>query len=90
MHHRAPVFASDSLMGGGEHEVYSVTVMFRTSLFPKNRARLRASTPNPRAFFECLAASFRESLAELPWRLPSLDECLAVQEATPGGDSQTT
>ena len=77
-------------MPEGEAGVYSVAVMFRTALFPKARARLRASTPSPQEFFTCLAESFRESLAELPWRLPSLDECLAVQEATPGADSQTT
>ena len=75
------------MCGAGDPAVYSVSVMFRTSLFPKARARLRDTTPSPQEFFTCIAEAFRQSLAELPWRMPSLDECLAVQEATPGAET---
>lgn len=76
---------SEAGPGGG-----TVTVMFRTSLFPKGRARLRDTTAHPQEFFRCIAEAFRVSMAELQWRMPSLDECLAVQEATPGAEAGDT
>jgi hypothetical protein len=58
-----------------------VNVMMRTALFPFNRARLRNTTPSPQALFEALARSFRETLASMEFRLPSLRECNVAHEA---------
>jgi len=85
VHHQTPL-SGDALSTADDAAVYSVTVMFRTSLFPKARARLSNTTANPQEFFKCIAEAFRASLAELQWRMPTLDECLAVQEATPGAE----
>lgn len=85
VHHQTPL-CGDALSTADDPAVYSVTVMFRTSLFPKARARLSNTTASPQEFFKCIAEAFRVSLAELQWRMPTLDECLAVQEATPGAE----
>ena len=55
----------------------SVAVMMRTALFPKNRARLRDTSPSPRPLFEVLHRCFREALAEMTILLPSLPACLS-------------
>ena len=56
----------------------SVTVMFRTGLFPHCRSRLRNTTPSPVKVFRKLAESFRVSVASGLWRLPTLTECHAA------------
>ena len=55
---------------------YAVTVMFRTALFPYNRARLRNTTPSPSVVFERLVQHFRHSFSSDVFRLPTLAECL--------------
>lgn len=79
MHHRAPDAAE--LLDGN----LSVTVMLRTSLFPYNRARLRNTTPSPRPFFELLAETFRAYSVEMPWRLPTLAECVQSEALAHAG-----
>lgn len=56
----------------------SVTVMFRTTCFAYNRARLREVYPSPRAFFDIFAETIAEVQEEMTWQLPSLHECLAA------------
>ncbi len=53
----------------------SVTVMFRTALFPHCRSRCRNTTPAPPLLFEKLSESFLSSLATLTFELPSLAAC---------------
>lgn len=89
VHHQTTI-SGDSLAIADDAQVYSVTVMFRTSLFPKGRARLRSNTAHPQEFFRCIAEAFRQSLAQLQWRMPTLDDCLAVQEATPRAEPGDT
>ncbi len=58
----------------------SISVMFRTSLFPGNRSRLRNTTPSPRALFDTLAGVYNDFLLHQPLSLPTKAAC--VQEAT--------
>lgn len=90
VHHQNTRYHPEALWPSTELHLHSVSVMFRTALFPAGRGRLRGTTPNPPEFFRCIAEAFREALAELPWRMPSLEECLALQEATPVGEAMTT
>ena len=75
--------SGDNLWEPDDSAFYSVAVMFRTALFPKCRSRLRDTTPSPPELLQTLAEVFRRALADLPWRMPSLAECLRVQEANP-------
>ena len=81
VHHQA-TRSGDSLWEPDNTAFYSVAIMFRTALFPKCRARLRDTTPSPPELLQCLAEVFRRALADLPWRMPSLAECVAVLEAS--------
>ena len=62
----------DELWGDG----LTVTVMCRTALFGKFRARGRTTTPNPEAFFRTLTTSFAKSLLSGVFRLPTLKNVL--------------
>ena len=55
----------------------SVTVMFRTGLFPYYRSRMRSRIPDTPALFAALASSFVQGLVTEEFRLPTLAECLA-------------
>lgn len=75
----------------------SVTVMCRTALFAKFRARGKATMPNPEAFFRTLTASFANSLLSGIFRLPTLKNVLDAYSgdiereslAEPGGGMAT-
>ena len=64
------------------HGRVAVSIMLRTALFPFGRARLRNTTPSPRACFEALARCFREGLAAETLRLPGLSDCQAHMETS--------
>jgi len=61
-----------------EHGPLSITIQMRTSLFPRNRARQRNTTPSPAAVFFTVARIVREGFAAHTWRLPSLEGCRAA------------
>ena len=65
------------------HEA-SLSVMFRTALFPAARARGRATTPCPREFFLALAEALRDQCARRRWVLPSLRQCLHAERVAAG------
>ena len=85
--HKEPANPNDRLVIPGLGPC-SVTIMFRTALFPHTRSRLRNATPHPPLFFKTLSASFRASLASTTWVLPSLSECEAC--LSPEGSEQET
>lgn len=73
VHHREA--AKEDLMEVPGLGLLSVTVMFRTSLFAFDKSRLRNTTPSPVPFFQALAESFRSSISQGSWELPSLLRC---------------
>ena len=84
VHHQLPLpgevlCGSGVATGRGRDPGLSLTVMCRTALFAHDRARFRNVTPSPQAFFYAISASFRESFASFPLRIPSLRECLRAE-----------
>jgi len=71
---------SADLMTFGDLENLSVSVMFRSPLFPYNRARLAASTPSPKIVFQSIAASFEKWQSQSGQTLvfPSLQEVIGA------------
>ena len=57
----------------------SMSIIFRSSLFAGNRARLRDATPTPTWVFEILVEEIREALGRGQFRLPALQACFACQ-----------
>ena len=55
----------------------SVSVMFRTALFPYYRSRTRKRVPDPRQFVHLVQKAARVRFQGHGFELPSLDECLA-------------
>jgi len=55
----------------------SMTVQFRTALFPHYQSRKRDSTASPKHLFFTLATCFTECLQHGRFRLPTLAECKA-------------
>ena len=54
-------------------------IIFRSSVFARNRARLRDATPTPVWVFQILVEEIREALGRGQFRLPTLQACLARQ-----------
>ena len=57
----------------------SVSVMFRSALFPHCRSRLRGTTPSPWPVFERIVQAFRETMSREALLLPSLKEIMAAE-----------
>ena len=57
----------------------SVTIMFRTGLFPMDRSRFMNQLPKPKALWVCLKNHMVEALQQPGLRLPTLEE---VKEQT--------
>ena len=70
---------------GADGRPCSSAVMMRTALFPHCRGRISDTTPSPWSAFECMTTAFRESLASLRFKLPTLEECFPwAGECSPG------
>ena len=67
---------------GAEGRPCSIAVMMRTALFPHCRGRTSDTTFSLWSAFECMTTVFRESLASLPFELPTLEECEATYKAS--------
>ena len=57
---------------------HGLSVNLRACLFPLNRSRDMKVAPPPQPMFAALVGSFRDSLREDDWRLPSLPQCQAA------------
>ena len=57
----------------------SMTIMFRTGLFPCDRSRFMLQLPKPKALWSCIKNHMVEALQEPGLRLPTLEE---VQKQT--------
>ena len=57
----------------------SVSVMFRSALFPHCRSRLRGATPSPWPVFERIVQAFRETMSRQALLLPSLKDIVAAE-----------
>jgi hypothetical protein len=68
----------------GDLEGLSVSVMFRSTLFPYNRARLAQGAPSPRAVWDKVASSVQKWLLKTELVMPSLESLLSRAEATVG------
>ena len=76
VHHKASAPAEMlNIPGAGE---CGVNVMFRTALFPRNRARNRNTTPSPQAVFRILAGGFSPRLPLKALAAARLDRRAAV------------
>ncbi len=76
-----PLASRDLMRSNGG--LLSMSVILRCNLFPHDRARNMNTTPSPRPVFEAMAESFRESVAEKLFVLPSLEDCLACYASPP-------
>lgn len=72
--HQAEHQPSDDLMTFGDLKELSVAVIIRSSLFPFNRARLAARTPDPQIVFKTIAEAVATWQGEHTLWLPTLQQ----------------
>ena len=68
--------SEDELLIFSAYGPSSVSIMFRTALFPYVRSRTRKGMPYPPRLFSLIEYRARQLFAHSSFILPSLDECL--------------